>query len=240
MGIRIRKVLGYGLNDLNTKVVDKWGTEEVDDPRFDPSGWWHADCATRAKKWSTEGFLKHCQQVIDDSGDDNYNHFELRLMLSPSFENVRMTDIDHCVSHDNEGGLAHVVTFTPFTSPNWVRYDDTIDYYDSGIGVEPNIKLLDVPLFPHVSYIDNTTGERANRDVEHAIYLFRNAPNQNGEELNYIQLKALENIRCKEHWTERYNVAIPDELVEFFRYANMFVDEKTIWQLKPMIYTYWA
>jgi len=235
MGIRIHKVLGYGLVDLKTKEVDKYGTREVDDPRFNPNGWWHTDWSEREDRWTTEGFKQHCQRLVDES--DPYEHFALALMLQRDFEESHFRDIHYCVSYENEGGLPDVVTFTPFTDNRWTRYDDTIDYYDAGIGIEPSVKVLDVPLYPYDGYINNETGERADRTIEQLIYLYRNAA---GEDKFDLQLVALEKLGCELHWTEKYNVVIPEVLVEFFRYTEMFTDEKTIWQLQPMIYTYWS
>jgi hypothetical protein len=236
MGIRINKILGYGLVNLKTKEVDNYGTREIDDPRFNPEGWWNASWKDREDKWTTEGFINHCQKIVDE-GERLREHFHLALMLRDDDSKSTFRDIHYCVSYENEGGLPDTIVFTPFDQVKWTRYDDTIDYYDVGGGMEPTVKVLDVPIYPYDGYIDNETGEPADEMVRHLIYMYRNAV---GEDKLDLQMKALENLGCSLHWTEKYNVAIPETLVEFLRYTNMFTEDKTIWRLQPMIYSYWS
>lgn len=233
MGIRIHKVLGYGFNDLRTTEPDKYGIRRVDDSRFNPNGWWHAKWDDKEEIWTTEGFKAHCQQIVDDT-DDKYG--PLGLMLMEGLQGNHFRDIHSTIAYDYEGGDPEVVVFMPFTNSNWKRFDDVIDYYDHE--VKPSVKLLDVPIWPYSGYIDRETGERVDRDTEHWIYLYRNAPETSRED--EIRSLALKGLGCEKHWMEKYNVSIPEELIEFFRYTKMFADEKAIWSLRPMIYTYWA
>lgn len=233
MGIRISKSLGYGFIDLR---VDE-DTGEMNDDRFNPDGWWHASYTERKTRWTVEGFKQHCRELTDDT-DEFTDHFTLRLMLSDQFKDCHFRDLDSTIFHDEEYGLPNVAIFIPFTDEKWTRYDDIIDYYDAGQVAKPSVKLLDVPLYPYDGYINNETGEPVfDRMIREDIYMFRNAE---GDRKYEIRSMALQLLGCELHWTEKYNVAIPEVLVEFFRYTKMFTDDKWIWKLQPMIYTYWT
>jgi len=242
MGIRIHKYLGYGLVDLNT---------EENDSRFNPNGiisLYQESGDDEVFRWSVGGFLQHCEEIADR--DDN---FELKLMLKVINDDTDRfkTHLTNHIIYDQEDGLPNVILFTPFDSHDWGRYDDIIDYYDyDGYGVEPVIKVLDRPIYPHIGYINNETGERADSLLEQSIISNRNAyynlkfdraTDENDVELNHhIMEVMLERLGCELHWTEKWNVVIPTPLIEFLRYTEVFTDDSTIWKLQPMIYTFWS
>lgn len=123
-------------------------------------------------------------------------------------------------------------------------------------------RLMDVPFYPYSGYIDKSTGEPATIatqtqpkkkiSIENIIYHFRNTeenirleklksePNndliQQLEQTNQI---LLESIGCHSHWTEKFTPTIPSDLIAYLKFANIFKEDSSIWQLRPMIYTYW-
>jgi hypothetical protein len=235
MGIRINKILGYGFLDLKTEKVDEY-TTIANDPRFNPDGWFCAGWREREEKWTTEGYLKHCEEVINAS-PEKINHFELQFLIRDDFKSNQFSDIHHMVSYDNEGGKPDVIVFTPFNNKDWCRRDDMIDYYEFGMrndDLTPSALFVDRPLYPYDNYINNETGEIADKMVREWIYQFRNSNDIN------VKNMALDALGCELHWTEKWGCSIPESVVEFCRYTNMFVEDKTIFSMIPIIYTYWS
>ena len=251
MGIRIRKYLGYGFVDVETEKVDKYSIKPID-TRFSPDGMFYSNWHDREDKWTVDGFLEHCKEVAE-----RYDNFELKLLTRSNFYETGGKLIDNrflsnCYQYDSEFGLPEVIIFQPIDQPEWQRYDDMIDYYEYAYeraGVYPAVKVLDQPLYPYDSYINNNNGKTADNKVRQYIYFIRNAeidlknPKLAEEKVDlsiHLINQSLEKLGCKSHWTEKWNVAIPSVLVEFLRYTNMFTDESSIWKLQPMIYTYWS
>lgn len=264
MGIRIRKVMGYGLVDVKTSGNSQTGFR-IDDPRFkieytlDPN---------KPPGKTIEGFFEFSKKLTEKENVEGFKTlgFDIHLIKGITFRGYDdKPQLYQFTTWETEGGLPNVLVLTPITSHDWVRVDDSIDYYDERTRersredggwikgyweLEPHFSVLDTPLYPYDSYINNETGERTDDNVREWIYQFRNASlelmtnpkltdkqvGQYYENIGY----ALEKLECDTHWTEKWNVTIPAQIIHYCKYVEMFVDESNIYKLQPMIYTYWS
>lgn len=201
MGIRIHKVLGYGITDLKTKDGNKTDKIIVDE-RINKNGFLMVDYEQR-EKWKVEDYLKY---IIDHEKEDEYYDAEVlkgsitTRIIRRDFNKLKETvyNIDELVIYDWEYGMPQVVVFVPITHINdWTRYDDVIDYYDSinyGTGsIENEIKILSGGIFPYSS-INSKTNKKI----------------------------------------------IPFEIRMLCKYLKIFVDDKYIDDLEPVLYSYWC
>ncbi len=241
MGIRIKKVLGYGLVDVKTEEFD------IVDERFNPK--WTKN------EWVAEPEGKTIGEYFEFSraaAESRTHRLDLHLFKDITFRE-KVPELYHFLTWEPEFGLPNVLVLTPITGTDWVRNDDMIDYYEEKVrgyhGVEPHVQVLDRPLYPYESYIDKETGEYANSNVQEWIRTFHNSvvelknpklgKKMYGVHRNLIEL-ALEEVGCSLHWSEKWNVKIPEQIQDFCKYVEMFRDERTIFTLVPMIYTYWS
>lgn len=243
MGIRIKKVLGYGFVDLKT---DEY---ELADDRFNPE-WVKNRWVGEPEGKSIEEYFEYSR--ANYNADPEEKLFDVHLFPDIGFRHKK-PELHHFLTWDSEFGLPNVMVLTPITGLDWVRHDDTLDYYEEQangkFNVEPHAKVLDVPLYPYDSYIEKETGARASNDVREWIYQFRNSTlelknpklgqKMYGVHMHMISM-ALEALECSLHWTEKWNVGIPEQIQDYCKYVEMFKDNKTIFSMVPIIYTYWS
>ncbi len=239
MGIRIKKTLGYGLCDVKSE------NGIITDPRFNQE--W-SDNLWEWEGKNIEGFFEFAK------AEDEKREWGLGLHLFPdaSFIGGGKPYLYDFLTYDSEYGLENVIVLTPITGREWKRFDDMIDYYEEPTkgyrSCDPHFEVLDVPLYPYDAYINNETGEIADETVREMIYQIRNSTIDLKTEKNekkidayhYIIELALKKLDCEMHWTEKWNVMIPEEIQDYCRYMNMFTNESHMWKLQPMIYTYWS
>lgn len=238
MGIRIKIVIGYGLDDIETDASDA-----LTDPRINRKGYFFKE-----EKFTRRGLLKHFKNVIDN--DDNPDKILLRLT---HFELLRNKEFDpyQCMIYDGEYGFPNIMCFIPPSEVNqWKRDDDVIDYYLSNSGIfrrnptgniEPWYQFIDRPLYPFDGYMDKITGERCRNDTIYNVKLMYNEmPNLRNEK---ITEEMKEKYPFAETWSdinERYVPMVPKELTELLKYCKVFTNDEVIHRLRPMIYCYWS
>ena len=240
MGIRISKVLGYGLTDLKTE--GKYN-EIISDPRINPNGYF-GNSVDKEEKFTDDGFdayldahkedpdevendlsiLRHLRDVEKEKGREYRNQFFYRLIYVV------------------EGGLPNVMVFQPPIFGNdWSRYDDTIDYYDpatqatdGGCGVD--FVMLDRALYPFESFWDTRENppKRLTGDDYH-WYTDRRWSEK-------MAKLASENLGFKsvEEMNQCIQPVVPKELIALLKYFKVFTKDEYIYQLRPMIYWYWS
>lgn len=244
MGIRIKKVLGYGLVDV---ALNEDG--EITDYRFTQE--WKDDPWGDEHEKTIEGYMKFSKRKQEES-EEKVLPRDIHLFPQTNFIGGKEPRLDDFLTLDTEYGLPNVVVFTPITGTQWKRYDDQIDYYEEKANghysVEPHVSVLDVPLYPYDNYINNETGEWAENNIREWIYMIRNIrmdmkhrPNSEKIDTQSELLKiALKELGCEANWQEKWNVAIPEQIIDYCDYMNVFTDRSTIFKLQPMIYVYWS
>jgi hypothetical protein len=158
MGIRINKVIGYGLDDIKTKEM------RIDDPRFKVDIWdddFHNDVMSRTEVEFYEWVGDNKQSIYDispmDFNDpDDILAFNFRKMgieehkkEHPDYKinctqcrKLKKRRIYEQIDFDPEFGLDNVMVFMPFDHGGWKRYDDIIDYVEEDCGGAPRYKHI--------------------------------------------------------------------------------------------------
>jgi len=242
MGIRINKVLGYALTDVRADT-NKW---EITDPRFNKDGY---TTDWEDSKFTIEGFKEHLIAKIKEIGEDDLDRFNYRLTLrgleakEGDMFRYPLRGFYECVTYDMEFGSPNVIVFSPISChKEWKRYDNAIDYYDpansdDGAITESVIKL-NRPLWPWDTYtnIKLDPPETLKYEQQHFISILQQGF-VDGDEDEYVQKMGFDNVADME---KHVIPTIPPEVVEMIKYLKIFKDEKTIYELRPVIYGYWS
>ena len=126
MGLRVKKMLGYALLDVNPEGPKL-------DPRFNTEdGWAGCSFSDSEKNWSYPDFLCFWEKYASDSGRDDFP-LKLEKMFYERNPDERKDlisyGIDSCLIYDGEFGLPNVfLVMPPSAHKKWYRRDDTIDW----------------------------------------------------------------------------------------------------------------
>lgn len=223
MGIRIHKVLGYGLTNVHS------------------AGGSIADCR----------FNEHFSLSIDNVADfyqwwtENEENPHNMIYANLAYRNLKQGELDvhdniNSIHYENEGGLDNVIVFvSPSSAFEWVRYDDPIDYYEVE-GMESTVKELNCPIFPWHGYWDTSTIPPKRLTGDDGA-LVEDTMNMKVEPSN----REIWNSIYKEFKDKGYNwdniqTVVPPEIVALVKYLKVFNNDIMPYRLKPMIYTYWS
>lgn len=221
MGIRIHKMLGYGLYDLEADI------DHITDKRI-----------------NIEKFEKICEKLPDF-------HFFMRSFkkIKKPEERLFTSNIEekyfsNTIIYDPEYGFPNVMCFIPPDKTNsWFRYDCMIDHYDCLDQQEPTyFKLLNHGIHPYdLDKYNLLTGEK----LTSKQYL------ESRRKLKFTNNSLpLSSVSCELFNLPEYSnlgdlrkiigFEIPELLRHYLKWVGIFNDEKTIDTLKPMIYVYWS
>jgi hypothetical protein len=242
MGMRLHKVMGYGLVDL-----------EPNDPRLNSNGLANGD------------FFSKIRRDMDKRGDDFNDHLDLRLA---SFKNVpleerrtsaygdpdwRYRDKESqtkLYSHIHYGcddfGLDSVMVIVPYNgmTDGWHRYDDSIDYMEwshkhSGLDGSFMVNRF-TAIYPFIGYNDVAVPEHMSTD-----YVMNAIRHINDDKHDTINNEILSLGSGGKYTTlsDYYNNVfphVPASVHEICRYFKIFKDDNTAYKLVPTVYTYFS
>lgn len=233
MGIRIHKYLGYGLTNVEVKdykIVD----ERIDWDAFD----YLRDCYG-------EEHLKHYRQWLGWAKSDYYERGMLDWFYLNDEREKKRRGLDNCYAWDPEYGMPEVLVLQPLGCPDWIRYDDTIDYMEETYrkdGEQPQgnyLKVYEHGIYPWSSYIDRRTGEQ----VKDPIWAWIRATYDPEVETEVDVLDHLAQL-CDfaDHAEALVNVVpqIPPEIKNLVEFTEIFTNLDTVYDLRPVLYTYWS
>lgn len=240
MGIRIHKILGYGLTDV---VADEENWDLRNDPRFDPDGWLFSH---DENEFHHEGFTTHIKEKIETTDEDDHDRFSLRMLLH-TLNETKKQDF-YCgdgVIHDMEYGDSNVIIFVPPGHGDWQRYDSILDYYDptnldEDGGIANSVININRPLWPYESYVNiKTMPPKRLTGCRFELYTSMRSL---GIEKYLDPEKAFAELGVdnEEEFNKFIVPIIPIELIELIKYLKIFKNEEDIYQLRPMIYGYWG
>jgi len=220
MGIRIHKMLGYGLTDL----VDQDERLNWSSPLFD-------------------------YMLSGDAALDRYfgwlaskTRFDVAKSLLRDDTRRRRSDVQDCIRWGTpDGGLENVLCIRPLAWNDWYRYDDTIDYAEQTYLGEQHdeVRVIKYALYPHDSYMDARTGERIKGAAD--IYFWLRARNDGSKDIGTLDELAKMGGFDSHADAEAHCVPfVPDEVRWLAEFAEVFTDPDTVLSLRPMIYTWWA
>lgn len=245
MGYRIKKCLGWGLNDVVTEELaikdtrfieskDEW--EEI----FEKDIADFFDWVLNNKDETTKVLKSALPKGLMFS-----NTFDilLRMKLGEDWkkgDKIDSTRWSRGYSFDAEFGLPNVMMFIPVENPEWDRYDDDLDYYEASMGqdAEPKLNILNSSgIFPHLGII-KIPHEPEVEGLGHYIdpgewkrlrgtFLPSRGPSR-GEDI-------------AEQVKRSYRPKICDSVMLYTYWLGIWKDWKTtVQELRPMIYTYWG
>jgi len=112
MGIRIHKMLGYALTNVEADT-NKW---EITDPRFNKEGYMFD---REENKFSVDGFKAYLTKQILAATDEENERFDLRLILRALEDNKDdmfsrpIHGLHECIEYDMEFGESEVFLVVP-------------------------------------------------------------------------------------------------------------------------------
>lgn len=242
MGIRIHKMCGYGLTD----VVE-------DDPRINyksPIFTYEIggdDALRDFVKFSTSRTLT-APTLLD------YQFVQQQLDRTDKIPYREKYDIQDCVEWGTEdGGLQNVLCLRPVTSNDWRRGDDMLDWLDetyvhgSNDTLASTLKVLPHGIYPYSGlYMDKRTGKRVmGHEVMTWVRAWTNIEKDQQEEMLAKDPSVLDEITTTFGMTsveahENIVPEVPDEIRNLAEFLELFTDENTWKDLRPMMYNWWS
>lgn len=222
MGLRIHKMLGYGLVD----IVES-------DPRIN---------------WDSPVF----RYELDGNRYINWlDRFELKdLGVNPRLygdgPGLVKPDVQSCFQFGTEdSGSPSVLCIRPLAWRDWYRFDDSIDYVEqteSEEGQRDTFQVLNHGIYPHISYMDDRLGYQIKGSDAHAWQRAKNAlkgnlPDDTSVLDDLARLAGFEShqdalLHCRPH--------VPNEVRYLAAFSGVFTSAETHTKLRPMIYTWWG
>jgi len=247
MGIRIHKVIGYGLDDF--KGFDK---DDRINPDFNYDEYANqsdnADHMQKFKAHFEKEYLrrKEVRNGLDYSFEWSYYFDSKTLGQKPTYNNhIDSVDGSDFFHYHGEYEDSNVLLFSCPLFSDWYRYDDIIDYCErttTNSGSSDEVVEIEGGIYPYSgSYrkIDDGSVSKGIEVLQHKNYLKESKP-------SHDELLAKMNEFCLAvigmtyiEFKKTTNTVIPNIIFEYARFCGMFKDDSEIRRLKPLLYTYW-
>lgn len=231
MGIRVHKVIGYGLTDL--EATDR----KITDTRIGS-----ADLVRQAMETDTRTYLEWLEAL--DPAEDDISRSLDRWSLEDSLQKGENRDLYDSVAYDPEFGAPNVIVFIPPSMRDWRHYDDPIDWVEETYrtdGSAPQAarhRELPHGFYPYNGlYMDTRTGDRIKDNrVMHWIRAVNAGKDE--DELDY----AAREFGFSTHREAAAFVApvVPEDVQLLVRFLKVFKDPDDWRSLRPILYTYWS
>lgn len=251
MGIRVHKIVGYALTDVQYEKYN------ITDERIDPLGYLCADCEEQEDIWTLDGFLTYLENYSKDTAFQA--SWLRRAQEERRVQGVRkLTGLYELVSWDSEFGEGNVLCIQdPWMYPTYTRYDDTIDWHEETQFHKQRNRVvpLEINPYPHsweYRLLQDGLPITLDFDQKRILEFFMRVEcdAKDGDIVSnncvrgYIDLQnsLAKKLGYKNLDEVRFNVIpyIPDTVAALCKYLLLFNDEETIWTLKPIIYIYWG
>jgi len=156
MGIRIHKVVGYGITDLQTKKF------QIDDSRFHGHLW--DDLTEEVHGLDNEAkttlVMENKDLIIDlfrkiSLKDKKHAEMVFEFEILEPLRKKKNIWIPHYI-WDPEFGFSNVMLFIPVNMKQWHRYDDTLDWIEDIAIHEQQNRLVELqrPPYPYESWVE--------------------------------------------------------------------------------------
>lgn len=251
MGLRLNKILGWGLDDL-----------EPNDERID----W--DKLRNRYEVDFIEYYAYLLELYDFEGQKDLRDQDITLNMEireiseafnreKKFKNLKekelirwgdfrqphLPDIYKTVSYNDEGGLKNVIVFTPLREiRSWQRYADPIDYAVHDLTIEntnyytePYVDRLSTAPWPYdATWVDKRTQEPVQQE-RIRIWRWITEESEDEEAREGVSQKALE--MSYDEALQYVRPKVPEEIIRMTNFLQIFKDPKTILSTEPMIYT---
>lgn len=237
MGIRVNKVLGYGLTDVR----------EHDDSRVN----WDSVLLSYDRA-SGEDYLRWLYGKRSKVKQSSWYPFSLDFAMLREDPKLRQKNLYDAVVYDPEYGLNNVLVLRPLSCGDWHREDDSIDYMTETFlldaSAESRVETFTAGIHPFNGvYMDARTGERLDQKATTWVRI-RSSLEESGEDLGPAErLEALDGVTRDlttfQSWAEASeHIApyVPEEVQDIAEFGSLFTGPLVWTQLRPLLYTYWA
>ena len=233
MGVRVHKIMGYGLTDVKTREY------RIADGRINRNS-----KLFNGYDLEIGDYISYLESKFDKSNFDTYS-LDLSILSSKDTkENNRKYSMREGLFWNGEYGMKNVLVLKPICCDDWYRYDDSIDYveetykWSSDKDAQSNhVRVLKYGLYPWSgTFMNAKEGERVREGID---FIHAKRPNlrpfYNVDEL--AQKLGFENEADAD-----LNLVplVPYEIRSLAEYGNLFTNDEVWRQLRPMIYTYWS
>ena len=223
MGIRVHKMVGYGLTDV-----------EENDERIN----WDSKVLKYAmhNEQHTHDYIEYYKAKHDSVClDDIY----IREIVKKGERIPRIQDAFQYAGGDF--GMDNVFVVRPLTMTDWCRYDDTLDWIEetTGYDQQDRVQILADGPFPYNGlHMDARTGKRVKGDVNWWSRVSENPEYKDREDV----LDSLAELFGMSHNEAKNNLVpfVPEDIRYLCEFAEVFTTDDVFRQLRPMIYTWWA
>lgn len=242
MGIRVNKLLGYGLTDV----------EPYEDPRIN----WNSPLVSgeNPNEITVEKYQKFIQrrEAEDAAACPERRNFRIesafiRWGLNKG-ERFELTSTVTCDDGESENG-AKVLVVRPLTERNWHRFDDMIDWMeesylrypgDDGNGYD-RVDLFRGTIYPYHSYMDRRTGERLGGMIHEWVRMSHLVLPTPTDVPDVVLDEMARDIGFESHENAWANVVpeVPEAVRDVVEFGQLFNDSRTVLELRPMLYTFW-
>jgi hypothetical protein len=253
VGIRIKKIMGYGFDDVK---INK--DKEIDDPRFnnykksDDESERYYDRLDKFPTWlveSKDAWTEALHKIYSPEEAEHHT-FSINLTTKMLEKKQIKSDMYGTIVHESECGLPKVFIIRPFDQSDWFRSDDTMDYHEQK-SMKPKVnnhftKGSSCGIYPYTGMHLKPGRENKLSDEFKEFMTVKN---------NYLTPSWYNQLTGR--WDKKMPAIIKDEqLMNHLEndwypdmaptavlqayYMNIFSDTKYIFDLQPMIYTYWS
>lgn len=241
MGIRVTKVMGYGLTDVKTR---KW---KIADGRI--------NAKSPLLDWDTEATLDDYMDWLEaqpkSKPDDLGFNIDLWYVKDRKEEGFSWKDRAgvreprDLVHHGIEYMEKNVLLIRPLFCKDWDRRDDPIDYVEEGFkfadtdtGTTNWYREIPGGIFPYSgSFMNAQTGE----GLKDGITLWR-CLTWKGWDTMYDVDEVSKKFGFADAEDARQNLVptVPECVKDLVKWGKLFTNDDVWKQLRPMIYTYWS
>jgi hypothetical protein len=232
MGIRVNKVLGYGITDIkldkNENIIDERTNQDI--------------------LYGIDNYF-YIEDFIDYVKEQDNNKISKTLLISNINSlkgNEKIEDnLFNLITYDYEYGSDKTLLITPISCLHWSRRDDTIDYHEETVLYNQRTSIVELKngIFPWTgSYISRKTGERFTNTGNVPKYSIAHQFMITEPEKDELRLEYAKSLNYKsiDEAEDDIGIFIPDEVRLFCEFTKLFTDNKYINYLKPLLYVYWS
>jgi len=246
MGIRINKVLGYGLADLR---LDQDG--EIDDPRVDIDV---EDLYSRSMS-DYLAFIEAKYANREAGTIPAFTDLPLSRQMVKYHPELLEENADDYVTIVDGGDMAAyqghgVLVLRPWYSPDWIRGENALDHaehayrmrhQDSSDWTATEVMPLTFSPWPYNNmWVDAQDGRSLNETyATYLLELQRQDATSDVEESIAVIAGELGYTSGEEAY-QRMVPAVPPNVQDLAEWLGIFPDPKTVHSLRPMVVQYWA
>lgn len=235
MGMRIHKILGYGLDD----VQHEGG--RITDPRINVSG--HL---LMAPDQVGPEYRAHLEKLRDAEREHSDAWFDIETEI----QLLRATPgrLDWPVTWECEYGRQDVLLIRPMAFGKWSRYDDPIDYAEECALHEdptaPRVVPLPQGIWPFESlYMDSRDGRRLDGTVK---WVFDRLMHGKTDGPTPEQRRAVDHLAHRLGFDDADQARtcivpwVPGDVRRIASWGSLFTEPDVWLKLRPMLYVYWS